>query len=61
MKEIHNILINQKHEKLLEQIKEIEETKNDSRRMFQAIKIVNRKTESNIVVTDKNGLIAGTT
>ena len=61
LKEIHQITKEEKENKLLEGLEEIENSKDDSRRMFQAIKYINRKTNSNIIVKNKEGEIAGTT
>ena len=41
---------NAEADKLLENIMEIENYKDDSRRMFKAIQVINKKSNTNIVV-----------
>ena len=61
LKSIHVITKNAEADKLLENIKEIENSKDDSRRMFKAIQVINKKSNTNIVVCNSEGEIAGNT
>ena len=47
----------QQEEKVLKQIELIENSKNDSRRMFQAVKVIQNKSSSGITVKNKEGNI----
>ena len=50
LKSIPVITKNAESDKLLENIKEIENSKDDSRRLFKAIQVINKKSNTNIVV-----------
>jgi len=51
---IHKITKRKENQKVVDQILEIENSKNDSRRMFNAIKIIQRKSNNEIIVEDEN-------
>ena len=58
---IRNIQEKENENKLNVVLDEINNSKNDSRRMFQAVKAINRNNDSNITVQDKNGNYIGNT
>ena len=47
LRKIHTIIKKKEEEKLLSQIKDIEQSKNDSRHMFKAIQFINKTLEGN--------------
>ena len=59
MNKIHKLVKKEESDKIEKQLEEIENTKNDSTRMFQAIKQLNRlKPKSPLLVQDDKGLTA---
>ena len=52
---IQRIHKQEKNDHFLELIEEINNSKDDSRRMFQAVKTINRKKENSVFVNDENG------
>ena len=61
LKQIHNQVKADKNQKLENQILEIENSKNDSHRMFKAIKIIQKKTTTEKLVITKDGITVGNT
>ena len=58
---IRNIQEKENENKLNVVLDEINNSKNDSRRMFQAVKEINRNNDNNVTVQDKNGIYIGNT
>ena len=59
MNKIHKLVKKEESDKIEKQLEEIENTKNDSTRMFQAIKQLNRlKPKSPLPIQDDKGLTA---
>lgn len=55
--QIHKLLAEQKHQKILEQTKEIEEAQEDSYRMFKAIKVLkNNEKKKPLLIQGEHGL-----
>ena len=56
MKEIHNKLEEENQKEMLELVEEIENSKDDSRRMFQAVKqLQRRKEKKKLIIDSENG------
>ena len=56
MNKIHKLVKKEESDKIEKQLEEIENTKNDSTRMFQAIKQLNRlKPKSPLLIQDDKG------
>ena len=55
--DIRRAVKRQENLEVLDQIKEIENSKHDSRRMFKATQVLRRKTDNSVCVKDKNGLV----
>ena len=54
LRKIHTIIKKKEEEKLLSKIKDIEQSKNDSRRMFKAIQLIHKTSGGNIIVEIEN-------
>jgi hypothetical protein len=61
LQSIKEINIKAKHDKLYETIEEINASKDDSRRMFKAVKSITRKQDNTVFVQDENGHLVGNT
>ena len=58
MNEIHNMTKRAKEKEVLSSLENIENAKDDSRKMFKAVKIFNKVGKKNILVDGKEGLNA---
>ena len=61
LKSIKNILQKEEEDKLNDKISEINNSKDDSRRMFKAVREIKRLSDTNIYVQDKQGNNIGNT
>ena len=56
MKNIHQIIDDEETSRIMQSVEEIETYKNDSNRMYQAVRILQKKQTKNILVTGEDGL-----
>ena len=60
-RDIKKIIKKEENNKILEHIQEIENSKNDSRRMFKATKLIQRKNNNNVCIKTCDGKIVNST
>ena len=56
MKNIHQIIDDEETSRIMQSVEEIETYKNDSNRIYQAVRILQKKQIKNILVTGEDGL-----
>ena len=60
MNRMHRILEQEKHSQILEDIREVEKQKNDSGKMYAAIRILQKeKKRTQMVINSENGITTG--